>query len=707
MKRDDHARADLDWRGLGPLPAGGLDLAGWERVFRSAQVPLLVLDVAGVHAAIAEVRRAGVEDFAAWLRAHPDFITRAVELMRLVDVNEAAIRLNGAGDRDEMFDGFARLLTPDSLPGFRDLVSAIADGAEYHEGEGRFTTLDGRTYDAMNRAWIPTSGQEGHHLVLATFDITELKRAQDALSGSEERYRLLVETARDVIIRHDLTGRITFVNQAGVELTGRAADEIRGRDLLELVPEEIHPDMQERRAQRTSGHAGVFLYETYFLGRGGRRVPMEVSSTLIPGPVTGGGEPQVLIVARDISDRKRAEREQKELESRLQEAQRLESLGVLAGGIAHDFNNLLVTIMGNAELLSEDHAPGSPARESLEAILKASGMAADLCRQMQTYAGSGPISAHPCDLSATVDDIRRLLQVSVMGRSHVHFELAADLPPVKIDETQIRQVLMNLVANAAESLGEEGGEIMVRTGSGEASREELRRSVGGEGPEPGPVVWCEVQDSGCGMEPHVAARIFDPFYSTKFAGRGLGMSAALGIVKSHGGCFRIDTDPELGTTVRFLLPVAEPAGRNHAARNGGAPPKPVDLGGKLIMVVDDDPAVRKVGASFLRRLGCNVLAAGDGFEAIRVFGQRHADIDAVLMDFTMAGMDGLTTCRRLRVIRPDVPVVLSSGHDLEEKMDEVDNLAISGFVSKPFTLKQLSTELGRALAETGHHGNSH
>ncbi len=674
-----------------------LDQTGWEQVFRTAMVPMFVEDISLVRSAIAKVLAGGVEDFGAWMDAHPEFITQALSLVRVVDVNQAAIRLNGAAGRDEMLSSLDRLVLPESLPGIKGVLKAIGRGDLYFEGECQYRALDGRHYFTMNQAWIPSPDRPADLLVFATIDITPLKQAQQDLSGSEERYRLLVETAHDVIIRHDLSGGVTFVNRAGLELTGYDESDLIGRNALEFIPPDLREAIQERRNQRVAGNAGVFLYETAFLDGRGRRVPMEVSSTLIPGSVTGS-EPQVLLVARDISERKRVDREQRALEARLRDAQKLESLGVLAGGIAHDFNNLLVTIMGNAELVRSDFEEGSANHASLDAVLEAAGRAADLCRQMQAYAGRGQMSVQPADLSGLIRDIERLLQVSVSKRSHLHFELADDLPSVMIDEPQIRQVLMNLVTNAAESLGDEGGEIMILTGTREMGTEDLQRVAHGARLDPGPYVWCEVRDSGCGMEAQVAARIFDPFFTTKFAGRGLGMSAALGILKAHDGGFIMDTDPADGTTVTFLLPaqrIPAPAVRK---RRRSPERGRVDLAGKLILVVDDDPSVRSVGESFLRRLGCGVLSAADGFEAVRIFGERHRDIHAVLLDFTMAGMDGMSAYRRLRVIRSDIPVILSSGYNPREVAEKTEGYDIAGFVAKPYSLKMMRSVLAEVLA---------
>jgi PAS domain S-box-containing protein len=677
-----------------------LDQSGWEQVFRMATVPLFVEDITLARQAIDDVKASGVEDFGSWLDAHPEFITQTMALVRVVDVNKATITLNAAADRQEMLNSLDRVILPESLPGIKGVIKAIARGDEYFEGECQYRALDGRHYFTMNQAWIPGPDRPADLLVFATIDITELKRAQLDLTGSEERYRLLVETAHDVIIRHDLSGKVTFVNRAGLELAGLKEEEFIGRNAMDLIPTELQEETLARKNKRSRGEGGVFLYETIFLNAHGRQVPMEVSSTLIPGSAMGGGEPQVLLVARDISERKQVELEQRELEARLRDAQKLESLGVLAGGIAHEFNNLLVSIMGNAELVLGDLQEGSANRNSLDSVLEAAGRAADLCRQMQAYAGHGQISVQPANLSRLILDIQSLLQVSVSKRSNLHFELADDLPHVLIDETQIRQVIMNLVTNAAESFGDEGGEIMVLTGVAEFEAAHLKKLVNGSRLIPGHYVWCEVRDSGCGMETEVADRIFDPFFTTKFAGRGLGMSAALGIIKGHDGGFMMETGPASGSTISFLLPVHQAAMTLPPRGRRRSPKAPrVDLTGKLILVVDDDPRVRAVGESFLRRLGCKVLSAADGFEAIRIFGERHRDIDAVLLDFTMAGMAGMSAYRRLRVIRSDIPVILSSGYDSQEVEEKTEGFDIAGFVAKPYSLKMMREVLVDVLSE--------
>jgi len=316
---------------------------------------------------------------------------------------------------------------------------------------------------------------------------------------------------------------------------------------------------------------------------------------------------------------------------------------------------------------------------------------------MQAYAGATPARAEAHDLSEVVGKIQHLVQAAVTGSSNVHFELGVNLPKVRCDSTQIRQVIMNMVNNAAEAVGAEGGEVMIRTGVKDLSKGDLNKWTAGSELNPGNHVFCEIRDSGCGMDLDLVSRMFEPFQSTKFAGRGLGMSAALGIVNSHGGAFMVDSKPGQGSVVSVWLP----AGSADTAVSGAGEVEAVqvshDLKGRTIMLVDDDPRVRAVAESFLRRLGCRVLSAADGYDAVRLFGQLYEEIDAIILDYTMPGMDGVATSRRLRVIRPDVPLLMTSGHKEAEVRANCGVPGLAGFVAKPYKLRQLNEVLALAL----------
>jgi two-component system, cell cycle sensor histidine kinase and response regulator CckA len=672
-----------------PDPLAGM----WEQIFRTAQVPIYIEDITQIRRSIREVLAGDIEDFGNWLDAHPEFIISTIKTLKILDVNDKAVEAAGARDADHLMSSLDRMIVPETLKSFKDILMALAAEDEFYKGESQIQTLDGRSMITLNTAILPQGKSTGRDIVvLVTNDITDLKSAEKKLQDSEERYRVLVETAQDIILCHDLSGQILFTNQAGLELTGWSTDELYQKTLHDLVPKRLQGELDQRLEQRTNGFAGTFLFEILVLDCEGREIPVEICSTRIPGkyPET----PQIIAIIRDVSERKA-------LESRVLNTQKMESLGALAGGIAHDFNNLLATIMGNAELMKGDRRLGDEFTENLASILEASNQAADLCQQMLAYSGKGQFSVDSSDLSEVINDVSRLFQATVTGHARLNFQLTENLAPVMIDTAPIRQVIMGLVSNAAESLSDEGGEVVIRTGCCEFTSEQLEGHQCTPMLEAGTYVYCEVADSGAGMDAETQRRLFDPFYSTKFMGRGLGLSTAMGIIKGHNGAFLVDTAPGLGSTVSFLLPKApvEVVKKPQKRRKKAPDTLHLDLAGKLVLLVDEDLPVRKVCESFLRRLGCSVLSVGNGPDAVRVFSQRYDEVDLAILDLGMADMDGVATFRRLRVIHPEISVIFSTGSGEEELHDRAKGIGNYGYIAKPFKLANVRQALGLALGK--------
>jgi len=397
----------------------------------------------------------------------------------------------------------------------------------------------------------------------------------------------------------------------------------------------------------------------------------------------------------DITSRRSAAEAHRKLEEQIQQAQKLESLGILAGGIAHDFNNLLVGILGHADLMLEDTAEDDPNRDSLKEIETASTRAAELCRQMLAYAGKGRFVIEPLDLGELVREMAELLKVSISKNARLKFDFAPELPRIRGDATQLRQVVMNLITNAAEAVADRGGEILLSTGSGYCSRKHLAGAYLNDHLEEGCYVHLEVKDTGQGMASDTLERIFDPFFSTKFMGRGLGLAAVLGIVRSHQGAIFLKSLPLRGTTFRVLFPaLGEPLRREedqpeaHLAWRGSG----------TVLLVDDEEMVRMVGGRMLERLGFSVVGANGGAEAIAHFQEHHEQIQCVLLDLTMPQMDGKQTLQELRKISPDVPVVITSGYTRHSVSERIDSEEVEGFLQKPFDLSNLRDTLRQVVS---------
>lgn len=404
-----------------------------------------------------------------------------------------------------------------------------------------------------------------------------------------------------------------------------------------------------------------------------------------------------VVTLQDITPQKLAEQERLAVERRLLETQKLESLGVLAGGIAHDFNNLLTGILGNASLARLDLPPGhANVRSSLDSLEQATVRAADLCKQMLAYAGKGRFIIQPLSLSRLVNETADLLGVSLGRKSTMRLELANDLPAFQGDATQVRQILMNLVLNASEALGEKGGAITISTGSVQATEAYLEKLQYHQDAVEGRYVYVEVSDNGCGMDKETQAKIFDPFYTTKFTGRGLGLAAVLGIVRGHKGAIQVYSEAGRGTSFKVFFPALD---------QPATPPTPVlqaatmGRSSGVILLVDDEDTVRMIAAKILKSAGYEVESASDGEQAVQIFKTTPSRFSAVLLDLTMPCLSGEETFKTLRAIKPDCVVILMSGFNEQEAVERFAGRGIAGFLAKPFSAEIMIAKVREVLAK--------
>jgi signal transduction histidine kinase/DNA-binding response OmpR family regulator len=406
---------------------------------------------------------------------------------------------------------------------------------------------------------------------------------------------------------------------------------------------------------------------------------------------------------QDVTEQRRMELERQQLTTQMLRTQKLESLGVLAAGIAHDFNNLLVGILGNAELAASHKQTSAAVKNLIEPVIEAASQAAGLTRQLLAYTGRRPFRMRNVDLGAHVNGLGSLLRVSLPKSIRLCVELTPKLPEVCADLDQLQQVTMNLILNAAEAHEGREGEVHVRTFMQELSTPATHALMLPAPPRPGRYVVFEVEDAGCGMEVKTLERIFEPFFSTKFTGRGLGLAAVLGIVRGHDAVLSVDSMLGRGTTFRVYFPVFEQrAQKSHAGEGSPLASAQTKLQNVGVLVVDDEARVRDVVRAVLEGAQMRVHEASDGEHALALFERRTGDIDIVLLDVIMPGLDAATVLRRLRAAGPSIPIVLCSGYPEDEATRLLGELygERSAFLEKPFSpallLETLSGALSRA-----------
>ncbi|MBN2310183.1 MAG: PAS domain S-box protein [Candidatus Hydrogenedentes bacterium] len=520
-------------------------------------------------------------------------------------------------------------------------------------------------------------------------DVTERRKTEEALRFQAT----LLNQIGDLVTATDLDGRITYVNAASCHALGRTPEQLIGQSVESFGDDPAQGAMQRDIIEITR-NAGAWRGEVVNFASDGREVILESATWMVRD--THGKPVGLCGVSRDITERKRAEEEREKLQAQLQQAQKLESLGVLAGGIAHDFNNLLMGILGHASLGMLDLEPDSPVRENLAEIETGARRAADLCRQLLAYSGKGRFVIQAVDLSALVKEMGNLLKVSISKKASVHYDLAPDLPAIEADATQVRQVIMNLITNASDALESKEGRIAIRTGL--ARRHDAApRDTGLVGElTPGDYVYVEVSDTGCGMSEATRQRMFDPFYTTKFAGRGLGLAAVLGIVRGHGGALDVRSEEGRGTTFRAFFPCSE---RRAQPLTGWDACANDWRGSGTALVADDEDTVRRLAQRMLERLGFSVYAARDGREAVDLFRRHRDEIRLVLLDMAMPRMDGEEAFLAIRRLHGDVPVVLSSGFDAQDAAARLRDKGLAGFLQKPYQFSALAEMLRRVLGE--------
>jgi len=554
------------------------------------------------------------------------------------------------------------------------------------------------------RGWLLTSKyplRDEHNEIIGlagiSHDITQVKRAAKELQEAQLRLLDHVENSPLGVIEWEPDFRIArWVGQSEA-IFGWKSDEVLGRHFSEFPF--VHPDdealVQAAVSRLVDGRDRRNTSTNRNLTKTGQTVHTVWQSSVLHD--SSGRIVSILTLVQDVTDRvvaeearRKAAAERRAFERKLQETQKLESLGILAGGIAHDFNNLLGAVLGNASLASMDLPPESPIQPYLSQIETAALRAAELCKQMLAYSGKGHFVVEQLDLNALIQETTRLLQVSITKRAVLQFHLAPDLPAILGDATQLRQVVMNLVINASEALGETSGYIIVTTGLTRADRDDLAGTFLAPDLPEGDYLYLEIADTGCGMTPEVRGRIFDPFYTTKFTGRGLGLAAVLGIVRGHQGALNVSSERNRGTTFRILLPsVTGPADPPVAAPVA----TPRWRGSGSALVVDDEETVCATNARMLEMLGFSTRLADNGQTALEIFRASPGSFALVVLDLTMPHMDGEEAFRQMIAIRPETRVLLTSGFNEQQAIERFAGKGLAGFLQKPFTVSMLREKL--------------
>ena len=628
---------------------------------------------------------------------------------RITMVNPAGVNLLGAAKAEDLIGrAYLDLVYLEDRPLSAERVEKIflADACQQPTGafgqtvvsprEHRMITLEGEVI------YVESTGVAFHHkgesFIQGIFrDITERRRAEEALRQSEEKYRRLFEESKraeelyrsllnssaDAIVIYDLEGKVRFANPSFSRIFGWTLEELVGKRIPFVLDSERDATQAEIRRLLEGG--GSAKFETRRLTKDGRTLNVTISGSCYDDHE--GAPAGILVILHDIT-------RTKALEAQFRQAQKMEAIGTLAGGIAHDFNNLLQVISGYAQLLLWGKSAKDPGYQELLEIQKAVERAAQLIRQLLTFSRKMEGKRRPLDLNREILEAEKILKSAIPKMITIDLHLGSRLGTVNADPVQIEQILLNLGSNAADAMPD-GGRLNLETRNVSLDEEFCRHHLGAK---PGNYVLLTVADTGLGMDRETVQHIFEPFFTTKEIGKGtgLGLASVYGIVKSHGGYILCESEVGQGTIFKIYLP----AGQEMSAQVGmGGGEAPLKGGSETILVVDDEASVRELAVQILQRHGYQVFAADCGEAALETFQTRQGEIDLVILDLGMPGMGGLNCLRGLLQIDGSTRVLIATGYSVNGSVEECLESGAAGYIGKPYRLKDLLAEVRTVLEE--------
>lgn len=515
----------------------------------------------------------------------------------------------------------------------------------------------------------------------ARADISKLRQ----YTVSDRFLANLLENAQDAIMATTNDGTVIAWNNSAEKMFGMSEIEAIGCSIVDIAGGEWAELLPHLIAQLTSSQTAYSQQELTYRKPNGDTLIVEVRLSQVrhePGNAIG-----MSFVVGDITSRRSLERQ-------IQQTQKLESLGVLAGGIAHDFNNILTAVLAYSDLAILKLPPDSEVIPYIEKVRTAGNIAADLSKQMLAYSGRGHFFIQPLDLNQIIQDMTQFLQGSISKTAVLEYQLTPDLPRIKGDTAQIQQVIINLVTNAYEAINDNSGLITIQTGLKYCDEKYLSRTLLDEKLEPGSYVFLRITDTGIGMDKETQSKIFDPFFSTKFTGRGLGLAAVLGIARGHKAAIEVYSDEGQGTTIDILFPTA--ANITTKAIQESRQIEAFDDGG-TILVIDDEEPIREAVKEILKMAGFNILTAKDGIEGLKIFQREKDTLSLVILDLTMPRLNGEEVFLQMHHIKPEVPVILASGYNEDEVTNRFAGKGLAAFIQKPFSHAILLAKVKQVL----------